>query len=365
MLADRTPFPLLNGVLNLLAGATKEQAEGKECTGDANATPSAPLDSYEQQVLATLGKGERVGSYVIEKLIASGGMAWVFLASRLADDEHVALKILRPQLAEKREFLELFLQEANTLTEFDHPNIVTVYGHGVARELYFLVMEYIPGASLEHIVRELSLSRTQLLHIVRHLCSAVSYLHNNGVIHGDIKPCNVLVSADGTVKLTDFGLAHWIWRSGLGKSPALRCCTPAYTAPELLSGEASPSPATDIYSLGVTFYKLFTGTFPPQAAEFIEHPTNHLENGSRGVATAVTPSSSDTPASDPQAFGAEALGQGEPSAASTYAPTTAADGAPAISPEIDRILARALARDPSERYPTVGHLRAELERVLS
>jgi serine/threonine protein kinase len=249
---------LLNGVLNLLAGAAKEQAEGKECTGDANATPSAPLDSYEQQVLARLGKGERVGSYVIEKLIASGGMAWVFLASRLADDEHVALKILRPQLAEKREFLELFLQEANTLTEFDHPNIVTVYGHGVARELYFLVMEYIPGASLEHIVRELSLSRTQLLHIVRHLCSAVSYLHKNGVIHGDIKPCNVLVSADGTVKLTDFGLAHWIWRSGLGKSPALRCCTPAYTAPELLSGEASPSPATDIYSLGVTFYKLFT-----------------------------------------------------------------------------------------------------------
>lgn len=282
-------------------------------------TPTTPLDAEEARILSELVPGERLGSYLIEELLARGGMAWVFRGRRLADDAPVALKVLRPKLAAQSEFLDIFLREAETLAELDHPNVVKVWGRGMAKALHFLVMECVPGASLGHLLNEdVALSLAHYRHLVREICAGVSYLHGHGVVHGDLKPANVLVGSEGVVKLTDFGLAQWLWESGRQSETVVRYCTPMYAAPELLSGKGSPSVASDIFALGVTFYRLFAGTFPPR----------------------------------PDFDGAKAdTGQQEPSLNELPA-------------EIQRILERAMAPDPADRYPTVGHLRAELEFAL-
>lgn len=326
-MGDWSPFPLLMGILSRRAAGDASPASTATSTTEQkdSTTPSSPLDEDERQVLEALGEGERIGSYVVESLLARGGTAWVFRGRRLADDAPVALKILRPKLAARSEFLDVFQREAEALFELDHPNIVTVFGRGVARELHFLVMEYVDGSSLEHLLLAgVDLTKTQQLHLVREICAGVSYLHANGVVHGDLKPANVLVGSDGSVKLTDFALARWIWHSRPAlQDVVLRCCTPAYAAPELLRECAEPSPSTDIYALGVTFYKLFTGQFPQRGE------TN-------GATTTGMP----------------------------HDPAPATQNTLPLAEPLNSILERAMAPDPADRYPTVGHLRAALEFAL-
>ncbi|MCX7625919.1 MAG: serine/threonine protein kinase [Candidatus Sumerlaeaceae bacterium] len=329
-MGDRSPFPGWGGLLGRVGLRVRQQRATVAELGDPAApeTPTTPLDAEEASIFSELGPGERLGSYIIEDLLARGGMAWVFRGRRLADDAPVALKVLRPKLAAQSEFLDIFLREAETLAELDHPNIVKVWGRGMARALHFLVMEYVAGASLGHIISdEVALSLAHYKHLVREICAGVSYLHGHGVVHGDLKPANVLVGSEGSVKLTDFGLAQWLWESGRQSEVAVRYCTPMYAAPELLSGEGSPSVASDIFALGVTFLRLFGGTLPPRAP---------LDPASASVET--FPIQQDT--------------QGR------HAPS-------GLPPELERILDRAMAPDPADRYPTVGHLRAELEYALS
>ncbi len=348
---ERTPFPLLAGVRALLERRRRTggvDADGSGAALSTTETPCDPLDQEEQLILSELGKGARLGSYVIERLIARGGMAWVFQARRLADDAPVALKVLRPRLAARSEFLDIFQREADGLAELDHPNVVSVFGRGVAQELHFMVMEYIDGASLEHLLLAgVELDVRQRLHLLREVCAGVAYLHSHGIVHGDLKPANVLVGHDGAVKLTDFGLARWLWESAQNNGfSAARCCTPAYAAPEILRG-GEPTPASDIFALGVTFYKLFTGSFPwrPELLEMgYCHPPVQGE--------------------------AESCGEGEPMAAADPASHNgngrhAGSQAAGDWQALQAVLERALAPEPADRYPTVGHLWAAVEFALN
>lgn len=301
----------------MLESRLKNSQAAGPCEGEsptpASGTPALALDAEELARLRQLEPGTRVGSYIIDRRLACGGTAWVFRATRLADDAPVALKALRPKLADRSEFLEIFRREADGLAELDHPNIVQVYGHYVASGLHLLVMEYLEGASLEHILRcGAPLDLRQRHYLIQEICAGVAYLHSHGIVHGDLKPANILVGATGQVKLTDFGLARWVWHAGPHPQPVVRCCTPAYAAPELLRDETPPSPATDIYALGVTFRKLLRA----------------------GEATTQDPSSSTSQPSQP------------------------------LPDALEHVLQRATANDPAQRYPTVGHLRAELEAAL-
>ncbi len=377
-MGDRSPFPLLMGVLARLGSRKEDNGKGDSPSRQAVAgpeTPTAPLDDDETRLLGDLRPGIRVGSYVLERRLACGGTAWVFRAHRLADDKSVALKILRPKLAQRSEFLDIFLREAEALAELNHPNVVSVYGRGVANELHFLVMEYVDGASLEHLLLdEVELNKTQQMHLVREICLGVGYLHANGVVHGDLKPANVLVGIEGSVKLTDFGLARWIWRAGHDVEQVVRCCTPAYAAPELLAGTAMPSPATDIYALGVTFYKVLTGQLParpelagPQAFEQTSaNVVVSVANGGGPGAPQVGEGDGLNPAVRKPGSESKA-GPGvefDNAAGSISRPEGGALLDKELPEPLQRVLARAMAPDPDDRYPTVGHFRAELEFAL-
>jgi serine/threonine protein kinase len=359
---------LLTGVLALLDPRKRNGGASNGSTNGSTAgcqTPTAPLDDEEKQILRQLGAGMRLGSYAIDERLACGGMAWVFRARRLADDAPVAIKILRPSLAARSEFLDIFLREAEALTQLDHPNVVTVYGRGVASGLHFLVMECVEGASLEHLLRAgVALDTRQRLHVVREVCSGVSYLHSSGVVHGDLKPANILVGADGAVKLTDFGLARWLWRSGPETSKFVRCFTPAYAAPELLAGTAEPSPGTDIFALGVTFYKLLTGQFP-ERPELEELAAAAIATGDPASDSGSSYAAHDSREGGNGSTTEPPSDELQMPAQSVEDPATPAVGKRGELPEhLRRVFARALASNPEDRYPTVGHLRAELELAI-
>jgi serine/threonine-protein kinase len=122
-----------------------------------------------------------------------------------------------------------------------------------------VVLELVEGVALNQLMRMLDLSREQLRHLVKHVCAAVAYLHQEGFLHCDLKPSHIYVSRDGAVKLIDFGL---VCTCGRATNEALRFGTGPYVAPELLAGTHEPTPASDIYALGVTFYRLFTTQLP-------------------------------------------------------------------------------------------------------
>jgi serine/threonine protein kinase len=212
---------------------------------------------------------------LLEKL-GSGGMADVFRARDLMLDRIVAIKVLRKDYSSNPDFQNYFRMEARSAANLSHPNIVTVHDFGFADNLLFIVMEFIPGKDLKQLIRERGRFSVEAgIPLIIQACAGLGYAHRAGLVHCDVKPHNLLVAPDGRLKVTDFGIARALATITPGEHTDVVWGSPLYFAPEQAQGEA-PSPASDVYSLGVVMYELLCGTPPFTASNSSELARLHI-----------------------------------------------------------------------------------------
>jgi non-specific serine/threonine protein kinase/serine/threonine-protein kinase len=279
-------------------------------------------------VQAALISGRRIGPYKVLKEIGRGGMGAVYLAQR--DDgrfeKQVAIKII-PAANSSPDLFRRFQTEQQILATLEHPNIAHLLDAGVLEDgLPYIVMELVAGVPIHQYCRERSLALNERLRLFRAICSTVHYAHQRLVVHRDLKPGNILVTADGTPKLLDFGIAKMVggWtEAGATTAPSLlNPFTPDYASPEQVRGEPITT-ATDIYSLGVLLYELLTGERP-----------YHI------VGIPITEAM-------------RLLDDGPPHKTSTVAP---------VSTDFDAIVTKAMRKDPQERYASAEEFSADVGR---
>jgi serine/threonine protein kinase/tetratricopeptide (TPR) repeat protein len=275
--------------------------------------------------------GERIGAYAIIRELGRGGMGAVYLAER-ADgqfEKRVAIKILK-RGTDTDEVLRRFRIERQILANLEHPNITRLLDAGTTNDgLPYFVMEFIEGKPITHFVQRENVDLRGRLKLFLKVCSAVGLAHRDHIIHRDIKPTNVLVNRDGEPKLLDFGIAKLLSvdsHNGDITIAAERRLTPLYAAPEQSAGQPATI-ATDIYSLGALLYELLTTRSP-------------YSGSSGNLSQDAEPQLPSHAVTDPQTK--EQL-QGE----------------------LDRIVARAMRRDPAQRYSSVAELSEDLERYLN
>lgn len=272
--------------------------------------------------------GENLGKYEVKERIGRGGMAEVYKAYHESLDRFVAVKVLHPFLGEDPEFQERFEREARNIARLKHTNIVQVYDFDVdnKRDLYYMIMEFIDGPTLRTRLMQLSFqgeqfSITEAVRVIRDLASALAYAHSRGMIHRDIKPANIMLDSDGRVVLTDFGIARIVSGPTMTASGSM-VGTPAYMSPEQGLGQPGDN-RSDIYSLGVVLYQLVTGTTPYDADTPIAIVLKHVN--------------------DP-----------------LPPPTTINSTIPEA---LERIIFRALAKSPDERYQNIEEMVEHLDNL--
>lgn len=204
--------------------------------------------------------------FEIIELLGQGGMGMVYKARQPQLDRFVALKVLSPELSKDPAFAERFSREAKALARLNHPNIVTVFDFGKAGEIYYFVMEFVDGMNLWQLEQaKKRLSPEEAFAIVPRICDALQYAHDEGVVHRDIKPGNILIDNRGRVKIADFGLAKIVHKDAAHPpltQPKVTMGTLQYMAPEQMETPMSVDHRADIYSLGVVFYEMLTGELP-------------------------------------------------------------------------------------------------------
>lgn len=201
----------------------------------------------------------------IIELLGQGGMGAVYKARQKHLDRLIALKVIPPEAATDPAFAERFAREARALARLNHPNIVTVYDFGQSKGVYFLLMEFVDGLNLRQTMASGNLSPQEALAIVPHICDALQYAHDQGIVHRDVKPENVLLDKTGRVKIADFGLAKLLTQSPMDYTltHSMQVMgTPRYMAPEQIEHPTEVDHRADIYSLGVMFYEMLTGELP-------------------------------------------------------------------------------------------------------
>jgi serine/threonine-protein kinase PpkA len=214
-----------------------------------------------------------ISGYKIKKKIGKGAMATVFLADQLSLGRQVALKILAPALACQRDFTARFLNEGRIVAYLNHPQIVSVYNLGSHDHYYYLAMEFLPGGTLEQRIKA-GMSPARTLRLITTICRALSFAHRHGVIHRDIKPQNILFRNDNTPVLTDFGIAR-LMNSDPGLTiPGRTVGSPHYMSPEQICGTTIDE-RSDLYALGILFYKMLTKQLPYQSDQFTEIALMH------------------------------------------------------------------------------------------
>jgi eukaryotic-like serine/threonine-protein kinase len=261
------------------------------------------------------------GRYQVVRKLGAGGMANVYLAEDQELGRRVAIKILNDRHANDEQFVERFRREAKNAAALSHPNIVSIYDRGEAEGTYYIAMEYLDGRSL----KELIVSRgpaplNVAIEYARQILSALRFAHRHGIVHRDIKPHNVLVDADGRVKVTDFGIA----RAGASQMTEAGSIvgTAQYLSPEQARG-TNVDQRSDLYSLGIVLYELLTGTLPFNGDTPVEIAMKHL----------------------------------------SQTPELPSHLRPELPRELDLVVTRALAKDPDERYQSAEEMDADLERL--
>jgi serine/threonine-protein kinase len=266
--------------------------------------------------------GTVAGRYRIESRLGSGGMSTVHLAFDQRLERYVAIKLLAEHLASDPAFVSRFQREALAAARLIHPNIVQVFDSGLdeRRDQHYIVMEYIDGQSCAEILRERGwLPVEEALPIILGSCAGLDYAHRKGVVHRDVKPGNLLVANDHSVKLADFGIAKATEQSSITQIGSV-LGTAAYLAPEQGRGEEAGPPA-DIYALGVVAYQLISGRLPFEGASLTELAIKQQREPPPSLDTLVA----------------------------------------AVTPELARAVDIALRIDPRQRYPTATEMAHALE----
>lgn len=269
--------------------------------------------------------GQTVGSYRLIQQMGQGGMATVYKAYHAALDRYVAIKVLHPVFTEDASFLARFQREAKTVARMDHPNIVPIYDYAELEGRPYLVMKFIEGETLKARMARSALSREEILAITRAVGAALSYAHRNKILHRDIKPSNVLLSGDGQIYLADFGLARMA-QSGESSLTADRLVgTPQYMSPEQALSKPDLDARTDIYSFGVMLYEMLVGRVPFNADTPFAVIHDHIY----------------TPLPLPRQV------------------------KPDLPEAIERVLLKALAKNPDDRFADVTELVSAMEKAFS
>lgn len=264
------------------------------------------------------------GRYKILQLIGGGGMSNVYLAHDIILNRDVAIKILRYDLSNEEELHRRFQREALSATSLTNPNIVSIYDVGEDEEMHYIVMEYIKGKTLKQYIQEFSpLSAARSIHIMKQLTSAIAHAHENGIIHRDIKPQNILMDEEGNVKITDFGIATSLGATSFTQTNSV-IGTVHYLSPEQARGGLATM-KSDIYALGIVLYELLTGELPFSGESAVSIALKHLQ--------AETPSVREFDASIPQS--------------------------------VENIVLKATAKDANHRYNSAEEMEADLDTCLS
>lgn len=263
--------------------------------------------------------GQRLGPYTLERLLGQGGFAWAFVG-READGTPVAIKVLKPRYAGDPQFETRFRNESETAAKLEHPNIIRIRSVTKAGEHVYFTMDLCADSLGARIAREGPLPEADIMRLARDIAAALAFAHNQGVIHRDLKPDNVLIRSDGGAVLTDFGIARAV--SGYVASTGVNMTigTPQYLSPEQAQGRPLDQ-RVDFYALGVTLYKAATGEVPFTATDWFELARMHVE---------------DTP----------------PSLRKKRAE---------LSKRFEHVVMKCLAKHPDDRYANAGELLADLD----
>ena len=221
-----------------------------------------------------LGARIRIPGIKVHRLIGEGGMSRVYLASRDGDDEPLVVKILRSEVTGDKMALERFIEEYNLVERIRSRHVARIYGHGVSGDLAYLVMEFFDGGDLNKRLASKALDPEECLRIFRELMFALGDIHEQGVLHRDLKPQNLMFRADGSLAILDFGIAKHVDavdRTGAGEILG----TPRYMSPEQVRGAALDL-RTDIYSAGVLMYQMLSGTHLFDGETAVEVALHHL-----------------------------------------------------------------------------------------
>ena len=217
------------------------------------------------------------GRYELRKKIGTGGMADVYLAHCELLDRMVAVKILKEEFSRDKGFVQKFKTEALAAARLSHSNIVNIFDVGQENDIHYIVMEYIEGQTLQAIISEQApLSVKKAVDIAQMICQGIHHAHERGIIHRDIKPHNILITAEGTIKVADFGIAQAVNKKTITFGGDIEG-TVHYISPEQAKGDAV-SPATDIYSLGCVLYEMLTGKPPFDAESMITVALKHIHD---------------------------------------------------------------------------------------
>jgi serine/threonine protein kinase len=228
--------------------------------------------------MATVNEGSLLNNrYQLLERFASGGMAIVFRGRDTLLDRYVAIKVVRDEEGRNANFDLQFQREARAAANLSHPNIVTVYDYGIDNGQPFIVMELVPGTNLKALLRKRGrFSVEEGIPLTVQACAGLGYAHRAGLVHCDVKPHNMLVTPDSRLKVTDFGIARAMATLNPGERTDIVWGSPQYYSPEQASGHV-PSPASDVYSLGVVMYEMLTGTLPFTGSTAEELAQMHLE----------------------------------------------------------------------------------------
>ncbi len=265
------------------------------------------------------------GRYQLIERVGSGGMAVVYKAQDRALGRIVAIKMLQESLTSDEGFLRRFQREAHAAANLTHPNIVTVHDIGQDGHRYYIVMEYVDGRTLKQLIRQYAengrfMPVNRVLDLTVQICNGVGYAHRANLVHCDVKPQNILVTRDEQVKVADFGIARAMSQATQQLTTDQVWGTPQYFSPEQAAGEM-PTPASDVYAIGILMFEMLTGRLPFQAESHTALALKHIQE--------------------------------PPPPVTIYNPS--------VPKQLEQIINKLLAKEPAGRYRTAG----QLGRILS